>query len=85
MSWVASWTLRPFKSSAGEARAQVIGGARLQRTPNRQTKRWEDNIGEWAGLAFAKSQRAVENWEKWRKLVVKLYVVPQRPSRLRDR
>ena len=31
----------------------------------RQTKKsWEDNIREWAGLAFAKSQRAVENREK---------------------
>ena len=42
--------------------------------------RWEDNIREWAGLEFAKYQRAVENREKWRKLVVKSSVVPQRPS-----
>ena len=47
-------------------------------------KRWEDNIREWAGLEFAKSQRAVEN-RGWRKLVAKLSMVPQRPSRLRDR
>ena len=32
--------------------------------------RWEDNIREWIGLEFAKSQRAVENRGKWRKLVV---------------
>ena len=51
----------------------------------RQRKRWEDNIREWTGLEFAKSQRAVENREKWRKLVAKSSVVPQRPSRLRDR
>ena len=50
-----------------------------------QRKRWEDNIREWTGLEFAKSQRAVENRGKWRKLVAKLSVVPQRPSRLRDR
>ena len=50
----------------------------------RQRERWEDNIREWTGLKFAKSQKAVENREKWRKLVVKLSVVPQRPSRLRD-
>ena len=31
-----------------------------------------------------KWQRAVENRGKWRKLVAKLSVVPQRPSRLRD-
>ena len=47
--------------------------------------RWEDNIREWTGLEFAKSQRAVDNREKWRKLVVKLSVVLQRPSRLRVR
>ena len=40
---------------------------------------------EWTGLEFAKSQRAVENSKKWRKLVVKTSVVPHRPSRLRDR
>ena len=44
----------------------------------------EDNIREWTGLEFAKSQRAVESREKWRKLVAKSSVVPQRPSRLRD-
>ena len=49
-----------------------------------QRKRWEDNIREWTGLEFDKSQRAVENREKWRKLVAKSSVVPQRPSRLRD-
>ena len=48
-------------------------------------KRWEDNITEWTGMEFAKSKRAVENFEKRRKLVAKSSVVPQRPSRLRDR
>ena len=48
-------------------------------------KRWEDNIREWTGLEFAKSQRVLENREKWRKLVVKSSLVPQRPSRLGDR
>ena len=46
---------------------------------------WEDNIREWTGLEFAKVQREVENREKWRKLIVKSSVVPQRPSQLRDR
>ena len=36
------------------------------------------------GLEFGKSQRTVENREKWRKVVVKLPVVPKRPSWLRD-
>ena len=56
-----------------------------RRRQGRQRKRWEDNIREWTGLEFAKSQRAVENREKWRKLVMNSSVVLQRPSRLRDR
>ena len=60
----------------------TVKGGRRQR---RQKKRWEDNIREWTGLEFAKSQRAVENREKWRKLVVKSSVVLQRHSRSRDR
>ena len=55
-------------------------GARRQ---GRQWKRWVDNIRKWTGLEFAKSQRVVENKEKWRKLVVKSSVVPQRHSRLK--
>ena len=50
----------------------------------RQRERWED-IRKWTGLWFGKSQRAVEKSEKWRKLVANSSVVPQRPSRLRDR
>ena len=59
----------------------VLGGRRQ----GRQKKRWEDIIREWTGLEFAKFQRAVENREKWRKVVVKLSVVPQRLPQLRDR
>ena len=58
---------------------------RRRRRQGRQRERWEDNIREWTGLEFARSQRAVENREKWRKLVVKSSVVPQRPPRLRNR
>ena len=66
--------------SSGLAKIILTGGRRQ----GRQRKRWEDNIREWTGLGFGKSQRAVENREKWRKLVAKSSVVPQRPSRLRD-
>ena len=48
-------------------------------------KRWDDSIREWTGLEFAKSQRAVENREKWRKKVVKSSVVPLWPLHLRNR
>ena len=60
----------------------TVKGGRRQ---GRQRKKLKDNIREWTGLEFAKSQRAVENCEKWRKLVVKSSVVPQWPSWLRDR
>ena len=50
----------------------------------RQTEEEVGNIRELTGLEFGKSQRAVENREKWRKLVAKSSVVPQRPSRSRD-
>ena len=51
----------------------------------RHRKRFEDNIREWTGLECAKSQRAVENREKWRKLVVKSPVKPKLPFQFRDR
>ena len=60
----------------------TVKGGRRQ---GRQRKRWEDNIKEWTGLEFVKSRRAVENREKWRKLVVRSSVALQRPLRLRDR
>ena len=47
------------------------------RRQGRQRIRWKDNISEWIGLEFAKSQSAEENREKWRKMVVKSSVVPQ--------
>ena len=53
------------------------------RSQGRQMKRWEDNIREWTGLQIAKFQRAVENREKWMKLVVKSSLEPQRPSQWR--
>ena len=70
--------------SSGLAKTILQGTVNGGRRQGRQRKRWEDNIREWTGLEFAKSQTAVENSEKWKKLVGKS-VVPQRPSRLRDR
>ena len=43
-----------------------------ERRQGGQRKRREDNIREWTGLEFGKSQRAVENREKWRNLVFKI-------------
>ena len=71
--------------SSGLAKTILQGTVKGGRRQGRQRGRWEDNIREWTGLEFAKSQRAVENRGKWRKLVAKSSVVPQRPSQLRDR
>ena len=63
--------------SSGLAKTILRGTVKGGRRQGRHRKRWEDNIREWTGLEFAKSQRAVENREKWRKLDVKSSVVPQ--------
>ena len=75
---------RYVSHSSGLAKTILQGTMKRQRRQGRQRRRWEDNIREWTGLEFGKSQRAVENREKWRKLVAKSSVVPQRPSQLRD-
>ena len=49
--------------SSGLAKTTLQGSERGERQ-GRQRKRWEDNIREWTGLEFAKSQKAVENREK---------------------
>ena len=71
--------------SSGLAKTILQGTVKGRKRQGRQRKRWEDNIREWTGLEVGKSQRAVENREIWRKLVAKSSVVPQRPSRLKDR
>ena len=77
------WYGHVYRSS-DLAKTILQGTVKRGRRRGRQRKRWEDNIREWTVLEFGKSQRAVENREKWRKLVAKSSVVPQRPSRLRD-
>ena len=55
----------------------------------RKTRQTEEEVGrQHQGMdrpGVRQFQRAVESSEKWRKLVAKSSVVPQRPSRLRDR
>ena len=65
--------------SSGLAKTILQGTIKGGRRQGRQKKRWEDNISEWTGLEFAKSHRTVENKEKWRKLVVKSFMVSQYP------
>ena len=70
--------------SSSLAKAILQGTVKGGKRQGRQRKRWEDSIREWTGLEVGKSQRAVEDKEKWRKLVAKSSVVPQRPSGLWD-
>ena len=58
--------------SSGLAKTILQGTMKWGTRQGRQRKMWEDNIREWTGLGFAKSQRAVENGEKWKKLHLKI-------------
>ena len=71
--------------SSSLAKTILQGTVKGGRRQGRQWKRWEDSIRKWTGMEFAKSQMAVKNRGKWRKLVAKSSVAPQRPLRLRDR
>ena len=52
----------------------------------KKTRQTEEEMGrQHQGLELAKSQRALGNREKWRKLIAKSSVVPQQPSWLRDK
>ena len=75
----------PVSRSLNLAKTILRGTVKRGRRQGRQRKRWEDNIREWTGLEFGKSQRALENREKWRKLVMTSSMVTQQPSRSRDR
>ena len=66
--------------STGLAKTILQGTVKGGRRQGRQKKRWEDNIREWAGPEFVKSQRAVENREKWRKLAEKSSGAPTTPA-----
>ena len=56
--------------SSGLTKTVLQGTVKGGKKKGRQKKRrWEDNIREWTCLEFVKSQRAVENRGKWRKLV----------------
>ena len=72
---LGNWSLAPHHRLTAMLTA-LARPLRCMEEVRRQRKRWEDNIREWTGLEFGKSQRAVENREKWKKLVVKLSVVP---------
>ena len=51
----------PVSCSSGLAKTILQGTVKGGRRQGGQRKRWEDNIRQWTGLEFCKSQRAVEN------------------------
>ena len=79
-----AWRESPVVIFSADGRGRICCSVKGGRQ-GRQRKRWEDNIREWTGLEFGRSKRAVENRERWRKLVATSFAMPQRPSRLRDR
>ena len=96
---VGNWTTRRYPDARKETQTAVvwscfpfIGSSQnhfarhSERGKKRsgQRKRWEDNIKEWTGLEFGKSQRAVENRENGENWLQNHLWCPQRPSRLRD-
>ena len=50
--------------SSDLAKTILQGTVKGGRREGRQRKRWEDNMREWTGLQYGRSQRAVENREK---------------------
>ena len=65
--------------SAVLAKTILQGTVKGGRKQGRRKMRWEHNTKKLTGPEFAKSQRAVENREKWRKLVRKSPVCPNDP------
>ena len=51
--------------SSGLAKTILQGTVKGERRQGGQRRRWEDNIREWTGLEFGKSQRAGKNGENW--------------------
>uniref|UniRef100_UPI003AF58680 hypothetical protein n=1 Tax=Thiolapillus sp. TaxID=2017437 RepID=UPI003AF58680 len=58
--------------SSGLAKTTLQGTVKGGRRQGRQRKGWEDNIREWTGLEFGKSQRAMKSREKMEKTSCKI-------------
>ena len=78
---------RQVSCSSGLPETILRGTVKGGRGPGRQKERWKalENIRKWVGLEFTKSQTAVKNTQKQKKLVAKSSVVSKQPSWLRDR
>ena len=71
--------------SSGLAKTILQGTVKGERRQGRQRERWEDNIREWTGLEFGKSQRAVENRKKMEKTGCKIICGAPLTLGIRDR
>ena len=77
---VVWWCLPFIKPGQSYLARQSERGKKTRQTKEEVERQHQEMDRSGVG----KSQRAVENREKWGKLVVKLSVVPHWPSRLRD-
>ena len=68
--------------SSGLAKTILQSTMQGKRRKSRQKMRWEDNNKEWTGMDFAYSARAAEDRTRWKGIVVKSSVVPQRPRKV---
>ena len=78
-------------SSSGLAKSNLQGTMKGEEDKADRRRCEKTTSREWTVPGSAKFQRAVEkfrtaveNKEKWRKLIVKSSVVPQRPSRVKE-
>ena len=71
----------PVKGARGRGRlANTWEGNRRARLANT----WEGNINECTEMGFGDSLKAAEDTERWKCIIATSYVVPPRPSGLRD-
>ena len=68
--------------SSGLAKTILQDTVQGKRRKGRQKKMWEDNIKEWTEMDFSSSARAAEDRTRWKEIVVKSSVVPQRPHKV---
>ena len=66
--------------SSGLAKTILQGTVKGEEDKADRGRGGKTTSGKWTGLEFVKSQRAVVNREKSRKLVVKSSLVPQQPG-----
>ena len=70
--------------SFGLAKTILLGTGQGKRRKVRQKKRWKGKVKERTGMNFASSARTVEDRTRWKGIVVKSSVVPQRPRKIME-